>query len=82
MKKINFKTIACAALVSAALTSCSDYLDCPTEDSYNTSSYYKDAAQCRAGVNYLYNSPWYDFQRGFFKVGEILSGNYYWGSSP
>lgn len=39
--------------MSAALTSCSDYLDCPTEDSYNTSSYYKDAAQCRAGVNYL-----------------------------
>lgn len=82
MKKINFKTLACAALMSAALSSCSDYLDCPTEDSYNTSSYYKDAAQCRAGVNYLYNSPWYDFQRGFFKVGEVLSGNYYWGSSP
>ena len=82
MKKINFKTLACAALMTAALSSCSDYLDCPTEDAYNTSSYYKDAAQCRAGVNYLYNSPWYDFQRGFFKVGEILSGNYYWGSSP
>lgn len=82
MKKINFKTLACAALMSAALSSCSDYLDCPTEDSYNTSSYYKDAAQCRAGVNYLYNSPWYDFQRGFFKVGEVLSGNYYWGASP
>jgi len=26
--------------------------------------------------------PWYDFQRGFIKVGEVLSGNYYWGSSP
>ena len=34
------------------------------------------------GVNYLYNSPWYDFQRGFIKVGEVMSGNYYWGSSP
>ena len=33
-------------------------------------------------MNYLYNSPWYDFQRGFIKVGEVLSGNYYWGSSP
>lgn len=65
-----------------SLSSCSDYLDCPTEDQYDTSSYYKDDSQCRAGVNYLYNSPWYDFQRGFFKVGEVLSGNYYWGSSP
>ncbi|MCD7936054.1 MAG: RagB/SusD family nutrient uptake outer membrane protein, partial [Tannerellaceae bacterium] len=33
-------------------------------------------------VNPLYNSLWYDFQRGFFKVGEVLAGNYYWGSSP
>ena len=33
-------------------------------------------------MNYLYNSPWYDFQRGFIKVGEVLSGNMYWGSSP
>ena len=33
------------------------------------------------GVNYLYNSPWYDFQRGFIKVGEILSETYT-SSSP
>ena len=65
-----------------ALSSCSDYLDHPTEDTYDTSNYYSSDAQCRAGVNYLYNSPWYDFQRGFFKVGEVLSGNFYWGSSP
>jgi hypothetical protein len=25
--------------------------------------------------------PWYDFQRGFFKVGEVMSGNYYWWGS-
>ena len=68
--------------MTATLSSCSDYLNCPTEDTYNADTYYKDAAQCRAGVNYLYNSPWYDFQRGFFKVGEVLSGNYYWGASP
>lgn len=65
-----------------AMTSCSDYLDCPTEDAINTSNFYKTDAQARAGVNYLYNSPWYDFQRGFFKVGEVLAGNYYWGGSP
>lgn len=64
------------------MTSCEDFLDRPTEDSYVAGGYYKTDAQCIAAVDYLYNSPWYDFQRGFFKVGEVLSGNYYWGSSP
>lgn len=82
MKIFNIKSIACVALMSLAMTSCSDYLDCPTEDAINSSNFYKTDAQARAGVNYLYNSPWYDFQRGFFKVGEVLAGNYYWGGSP
>lgn len=71
-----------AALAGMALTSCEDFLDRPTEDSYTTNVYYKTDAQIVSAINYLYNSPWYDFQRGFFKVGEVLSGNYYWGSSP
>ena len=82
MKLYNIKSIACVALMGLALSSCDDYLDRPTEDGYDTSNYYSNDAQCRAGVNYLYNSPWYDFQRGFFKTGEVMSGNYYWGSSP
>ena len=71
-----------ASVLSLGLTSCEDFLDRPTEDSYVASGYYKTDAECIAAVDYLYNSPWYDFQRGFFKVGEVLSGNYYWVSSP
>lgn len=82
MKISNVKYLAIAAAFGMSLTSCSDFLDKPVIDSYNTDNYYNDDAQCLAGVNYLYNSPWYDFQRGFIKVGEVLSGNYYWGSSP
>ena len=82
MKLYNIKSIAYIALMGLALSSCDDYLDRPTEDAYDTSNYYASDAQCRAGVNYLYNSPWYDFMRGFFKVGEVMSGNYYMGSSP
>ncbi|MBQ8456035.1 MAG: RagB/SusD family nutrient uptake outer membrane protein [Prevotella sp.] len=82
MKLTNIKYLTVAALFGLALTSCSDFLDKPNEDGYNTENYYKNDAQCYSGVNYLYNSPWYDFQRGFIKVGEVLSGNYYWGSSP
>lgn len=82
MKIYNIKSIACLAFMGLALTSCNDFLDQPAEDSYNTSNFYQNDAQCRQGVNPIYNSPWYDFQRGFFKVGEVLAGNYYWGSSP
>ena len=71
-----------ASVMGLGLTSCDDFLNRPTEDNYVASGYYKTDAECIAAVDYLYNSPWYDFQRGFFKVGEVLSGNYYWGSSP
>ena len=66
MKLYNIKSIAYIALMGLALSSCDDYLDRPTEDAFDTSNYYATDAQCRAGVNYLYNSPWYDFMRGCF----------------
>ncbi|MCQ2223043.1 MAG: RagB/SusD family nutrient uptake outer membrane protein [Bacteroidaceae bacterium] len=82
MKLKSIKYFAAAAVLGLGMTSCEDFLNRPTEDSYVAGGYYKTDAQCIAAVDYLYNSPWYDFQRGFFKVGEVLSGNYYWGSSP
>lgn len=71
-----------ASALAAGMTSCGDFLDKPAEDQYNNDNFYANDAQCYQGVNYLYNSPWYDFQRGFIKVGEVMSGNMYWGSSP
>jgi hypothetical protein len=82
MKYTLYKYIALAAVLTLGMASCDDFLDKPTEDAYNTDNYYQTDDQCIAGVNYLYNSPWYDFQRGYFKVGEVLSGNLYMGSSP
>ncbi len=82
---ISLKTLGVGALLSSSLMllpSCDDFLDRPTEDNYNTENYYASDDACISGVNYLYNSPWYDFQRGFIKVGEVFSGNMYWGSSP
>ncbi|SFC68952.1 Starch-binding associating with outer membrane [Parapedobacter composti] len=64
------------------LNACGDFLDRPTVDSYTIDSFYQTDEQCFQSVNPIYNSPWYDFQRGFFKVGEVLSGNYYMGNSP
>ncbi len=82
MKLTNIKYTAVAVITALSMSSCDDFLDRPTEDSYNTENFYATNDQCLSSVNYLYNSPWYDFQRGFIKVGEVLSGNYYWGSSP
>ena len=82
MKLKNIKYTAVAALTALTMSSCDDFLDRPNEDSYNTENFYKTDDQFLSSVNFLYNSPWYDLQRGFIKVGEVLSGNYYWGSSP
>jgi hypothetical protein len=83
MKYLNtFIYMSVAAALTLGMSSCDDFLDRPTEDSYTTENFYQTDEQCYQGVNYLYNSPWYDFQRGFIKVGEVMSGNMYWGSSP
>ena len=82
MKLSNIKYIAVSMLLSFTATSCEDFLERPTEDDYVESNFYQNDEQCIQGVNGLYNSPWYDFQRGFIKVGEIMSGNEYMGDSP
>lgn len=79
MKTKNIKYLALAVVLG--LASCDDFLDRPAEDQYNQSNYYQSDDQCISGVNYLYNSPWYDFQRGFMKVGEELAGNYMFSTS-
>ena len=83
MKKYNIITKNFTIIsVLLLMIGCEDFLDRPTEDNYTVDSFYKTDEQCFQAVNPIYGSPWYDFQRGFFKVGEVLSGNYYWGSSP
>ncbi|WP_303919516.1 RagB/SusD family nutrient uptake outer membrane protein [Draconibacterium sediminis] len=83
MKRINILSkILSMALVVLGLLACEEFLDRPTIDNYNVDNFYQTDEQCFQAVNPIYNSPWYDFQRGFFKIGEVLSGNFYWGASP
>ena len=63
------------------LSSCDDFLNRPAEDTYNVSNFYQNDEQCIQGVNYLYNSPWFDFLRPFLWVGEIMSGNLFQGNN-
>ncbi|WP_111445327.1 RagB/SusD family nutrient uptake outer membrane protein [Breznakibacter xylanolyticus] len=82
MKYRNILNAIAVAAVSFSLTACDDFLDRPNEDSYNVDNFYQNDEQLYQTANQLYSSPWYDFQRGFIKVGEVMSGNYYMGSSP
>lgn len=67
------------SLVLVAATSCEDFLHRPTEDAYNIDNFYQTNEQLFQAANILYNSPWYDFQRGFLMIGDVLAGNMYMG---
>jgi len=83
MKRFNIlKSLIIVLFVTVGATSCEDFLTRPTIDNYTVDSFYQTDAQCFQAINPVYNSPWYDFQRGFFKIGEVLSGNYHWRQSP
>ena len=78
--KNTFKYIILAlAVVSAA--SCEKFLDRPSEDSYTTGDFYKNDAQVEQGINYLYNSPWYDIIRFYIYGSETMCGNVYQGQN-
>ena len=79
--KYNIIKIVFAGVLVMGLSSCDDFLNRPAVDTYNVSNFYQNDAQCIQGVNYLYNSPWFDFQRAFLWVGEVMSGNLYFGDS-
>lgn len=73
--------VALAFLLSSSVSSCDKFLDRPTEDGYNIDNFYQNDDQCFQAVNVLYNSPWFDFQRGLIYVGECMSGNYFWDTT-
>lgn len=79
--KRNIIKIVLAGAAILAVSSCEEFLNRPAEDNYNVSNFYQNDEQCIQGVNYLYNSPWFDFLRPFLWVGEIMSGNLFQGNN-
>ena len=78
MNKFNkIKALSLACILALGFTSCEDFLNRPAEDTYNLDNFYQTDEQCLQAVNPIYNSPWYDFQRYFFKT-DILAGNLYY----
>jgi len=75
MKLDKIKRYLFAFLVLGAVSSCEDFLERPAEDSYTIDSFFQNDEQVFQSVNSIYNSPWYDFQRGFMKIGDVMAGN-------
>lgn len=81
MKILNIKNLAIATVLLIGMTSCDSFLNRPVQDSYTIDGFYQTDAQCFQAIDPIYNSPWYDFQRGFVKIGDALAGNLYYGTT-
>lgn len=78
-----FKYAAFALTLSLTTTSCEDFLDRPDEDSPSMNNYYRNDTEVKNSTLSLYNSVWNDFvARGYYKIGDIMSGNVYAGGDP
>lgn len=54
MKLSSLKYIAVALMLGGTMTSCSDFLDRPNEDSYTDGNYYQNDTQTKMSVVSLY----------------------------
>lgn len=79
--KNTLKYIVLSAALVLTSVSCEKFLDRPSEDSYTTADFYKNDAQVEQGINYLYNSPWYDIIRFYIYGSETMCGNVYQGQN-
>jgi len=81
MKNISYsKKILALILIISVFSACEKFLNRPTEDSYTIDSFYKTDDQCFQAANVLYSAPWYDFQRGWVKIGDVMAGNIYYST--
>ena len=81
MKNNALKYIILAVAVVLGASSCEKFLNRPSEDSFTTAQFYQNDAQVEQGINYLYNSPWYDVIRFFIYGSETMCGNVYQGQN-
>jgi len=75
MKK--YKYIICIiAGISLFPTGCSEeFLNRPPEDTYIAEEWFQTEEQLNAAVNALYGGVWFDFQRSFINIGDVMAGN-------
>jgi len=80
MKNLHINFIILLVSTLFVLSSCETFLNRPPEDTYTVDGFFKTDEQCFQAANVLYNSPWYDYQRGFVSIGDVLAGNIFKGT--
>lgn len=69
------------ALLSLVPTGCNDeFLNRPPQDAYVAEEWFKTESQINATVNALYGGVWFDFQRSFINIGDVMAGNEHKGA--
>jgi len=56
-----------------------DFLNRPPKDSYVVDEWYQTDEQLRLAVNPLYAGVWFDYQRSWLNIGDVMAGNYHKG---
>jgi hypothetical protein len=80
MKHINIKRllfVAAITMTMGLISSCEDFLNRPDKGSYTLPDFYQNDEQLAQAVNPLYSVPWFDFIRGWIRVGDSQAGNYF-----
>lgn len=64
------------ALLSIVPSGCNDeFLNRPPQDSYIAEEWFQTEDQLNAAANALYGGVWFDFQRSFISIGDVMAGN-------
>lgn len=77
MRKMKNTLYILMILSFTGLFSCEDFLNRPDKGNYTLANFYQTDEQCLEAVNPLYTVPWFDFFRGWLRVGDCQSGNYF-----
>ncbi|MFZ6012676.1 MAG: RagB/SusD family nutrient uptake outer membrane protein [Bacteroidota bacterium] len=68
------------ALLGLMTLACSDdFLNRPPQDSYVVDAWYETDQQLELAVNPLYGGVWFDYQRSWLNIGDVMAGNFHKG---
>lgn len=74
------KIFLTTALMSLVTLGCNeDFLDRPPQDAYVVDQWYQSDEELELAVNPLYGGVWFDYQRSWLNIGDVMSGNWHKG---
>ena len=75
-----YKTLSLVALLSIGTFGCGDdFLNRPPQDSYVVDEWYQTDEQLELAVTPLYGGVWFDYQRSWLNIGDVMAGNFHKG---